>query len=334
MWSAWALVVTHHPIGGAAQNFCRDRRRTIGEMKIAIVGAGTVGTAIAYASAIQGVADEIALYDLNGAKATAEILDLQHGLQFVPSVQVQGGDELAVCRDADVVVITAGAKQKPGQSRLDLAEANAAITRQLVPQLLDLAPDCVLLFVTNPVDVVTFVAQESAAALGVEHSRVIGSGTVLDTSRLRHRLATTLSVGVSSVHASIVGEHGDSEIALWSTANVGGAPLPMTETELGDLLHEIRHAAYRIIEGKGATNLAIGLSTARILSAIADDERAVLPISSRHSFEGVGEICLSLPTIVGRGGAVEVVDVPMNDHESAGLQASASAIRAAIDAVS
>ena len=303
-------------------------------MKIAIIGAGTVGTAIAYATAIQGVADEIALYDLNGAKATAEILDLQHGLQFVPSVQVQGGGELEVCRGADVAVITAGAKQHPGQSRLDLAGTNAAITRELVPKLLELAPGAVLLFVTNPVDVVTFVAQASATALGVEHGRIIGSGTVLDTSRLRHRLATSLSVGVSSVHASIVGEHGDSEIALWSTANVGGAPLTMTEIELDELLHDIRHAAYRIIEGKGATNLAIGLSTARILAAIGNDERAVLPISSRHSFEGVGEICLSLPTIVGRHGAVEVVDVPMNDHERAGLLASARAIRSAIDAVS
>ena len=133
-------------------------------MKIAIVGAGSVGTAIAYASAIQGVADEIALYDLNGAKATAEILDLQHGLQFVPSVQVQGGDDLEACRDADVVVITAGAKQRPGQSRLELAGANTAITRELVPQLLELAPDSLLLFVTNPVDVVTFIGTHYSQA--------------------------------------------------------------------------------------------------------------------------------------------------------------------------
>jgi L-lactate dehydrogenase len=302
-------------------------------VKIAIVGAGSVGTAIAYASAIQGVADEIALYDLNGAKATAEILDLQHGLQFVPSVAVHGGDDLDACRGADVIVITAGAKQRPGQSRLELAGANAAITRSLVPNLFELAPDAVLLFVTNPVDVVTFIAQESGAALGIAPHRIIGSGTVLDTSRLRHRLAMRLSVAVSSVHASIVGEHGDSEIALWSTANVGGAPLSLSEAELDELLHEVRHAAYRIIEGKGATNLAIGLSTARILSAIANDERAVLPISSRHSFDGVGEVCLSVPTIVGRGGAVDVVPVPMNDQERAGLLASATAIRAAIDAV-
>jgi L-lactate dehydrogenase len=302
-------------------------------MKISIIGAGSVGTAIAYASAIQGVGDEIVLYDLNGPKATAEILDLQHGLQFVPATTVSGGDDLAVCTGSDVVVITAGAKQKPGQSRLDLAGANADITRELVPLLLDLAPDTVLLFVTNPVDVVTFVAQEIAVAHGVDHHRVIGSGTVLDTSRLRHRLAARLEVAVQSVHATIVGEHGDSEIALWSIANVGGEPLGFSPDELDELLHEVRHAAYRIIEGKGATNLAIGLSTARILAAIDDDEHAVLPISTRHTIAGVGDVCLSMPTVVGRRGAVRTLDVPLSEGERAGLADSARAIRAVIDQV-
>ncbi|NNE11719.1 MAG: NAD(P)-binding domain-containing protein [Ilumatobacter sp.] len=302
-------------------------------MKIAIVGAGSVGTAIAYASAIKGLADEITLYDLNGAKATAEILDLRHGLQFVPPVDIGGGDDLDACRNADVVVITAGAKQQPGQSRMELAGVNAGITRDLVPKLFERAADAVLLFVTNPVDVVTFVGQEVAAGLGVPVGRVIGSGTVLDTSRLRHELATRLSISESSVHATIAGEHGDSEIALWSTANVGGAPLPLDQQELDELLHETRNAAYRIIEGKGATNLAIGLSTARILAAIGSDERAVLPICSRHEFDGVGEVCLSLPTVVGAGGAIEAVDVPLSDDERSGLLASARAVRAAIDAV-
>ncbi len=303
-------------------------------MKISIIGAGSVGTAIAYASAIQGVGDEIALYDLNGAKATAEILDLRHGLQFVPTTQISGGDDLEACRRSDVVVVTAGAKQKPGQSRLDLAAANADITRELVPKLLDLAPDALLLFVTNPVDVVTFIAQEVARNHGVDHGRVFGSGTVLDTSRLRFRLAERLGVSVSSVHASIVGEHGDSEIALWSAANVGGAPLPLDEDELTELLHEVRHAAYRIIEGKGATNLAIGLSTARILAAIDDDEHAVLPVSARHTIDGIGEICLSLPTVVGRHGVGSVLDVAMTESERAGLIESAHAIRRVIDQVS
>ncbi|MFP5488216.1 MAG: lactate/malate family dehydrogenase [Acidimicrobiia bacterium] len=303
-------------------------------MKISIIGAGSVGTAIAYASAIQGIGDELVLYDLNGPKATAEILDLQHGLQFVPSTTVSGGDDLDACRDSDVVVVTAGAKQKPGQSRLDLAAANADITRDLVPRLLDLAPDTVLLFVTNPVDVVTYIAQTLAGERGVDHRRVIGSGTVLDTSRLRHRLAARLEVALSSVHATIVGEHGDSEIALWSIANVGGERLPFADDELDEMLHDVRHAAYRIIEGKGATNLAIGLSTARILQAIDDDEHAVLPISARHSIDGVGEICFSLPTVVGRHGAVRTLDVPMSDDERAGLAASAQAIRDVIDQVS
>jgi L-lactate dehydrogenase len=302
-------------------------------MKISIVGAGSVGTAIAYASAIQGVGDELVLFDLDGPKATAEILDLQHGLQFVPATQVSGGDQLGACAGSDVVVVTAGAKQEPGQSRPDLAGANADIARRLVPELLEGSPDTIVLFVTNPVDVVTFVGQEVAAAHGADPGRIIGSGTVLDTSRLRFRLAERLGVAVSSVHASIVGEHGDSEIALWSAASVGGAPIPLDRSELDELLHEVRNAAYRIIEGKGATNLAIGLSTTRILAAIEDDERAVLPISTRHAIDGVGEVCLSMPTIVGSGGAGPTMDVAMTGDEREGLVASARAIRSVIDQV-
>lgn len=303
--------------------------------KIAIVGAGSVGTAIAYASAIKGLGDEIVLFDLNGAKASAEALDLQHGLQFVPATRVMGGDELDLCCDADIVVITAGAKQHPGQTRLDLAEANARITRQLVPDLLNRTPDALLLFVTNPVDVVTYIGQQVARDFAdVDHHRVFGSGTVLDTSRLRHHLGKRLDVAVASVHAMVVGEHGDSEIALWSSANVGGAPLGLDSAELDDMLHQVRHSAYKIIEGKGATNLAIGLSTARILAAIVNDEHAVLPVSALHTIDGVGDVCLSLPTVVGRGGIVKTLDVPMDDAERAGLVASAQEIRSAIEQVS
>jgi L-lactate dehydrogenase len=311
--------------------------------KTAIVGAGSVGTAIAYAAMIQGVTDELALYDMNGAKALAEVLDLRHGLQFVSPARVDGGDDLGVCAGADVVVVTAGAKQKPGQSRLDLAAANAELTRDLVPRLFEIAPDAVLLFVTNPVDVITFVAQEVAAALGVPHARVFGSGTVLDTSRLRFLIAQRLGVGVGSVHATIVGEHGDSEIAAWSSATVGGVPITqvvgstgerLDPSELDGLLHEVRTAAYRIIEGKGATNLAIGLSTARILAALGSDEHAVLPVSARHTVEGVGELCYSMPAIVGLGGVQRSLDLPLDADERAGLQASALAIRSVIDQVS
>jgi L-lactate dehydrogenase len=307
--------------------------------KVAIVGAGSVGTAIAYASVIQGVADEIVLFDANGAKATAEVLDLRHGLQFVPPARVDGGDDITVCADADVVVMTAGSKQHAGQTRMDLAEANTSLVRDLLPGLVTVAPDAVLLFVTNPVDVVTFVAQDVS---GLPHGRVFGSGTVLDTSRLRHLLAQRLGVAVPSVHATIAGEHGDSEIALWSTATVGGVPITRVvgqggervgEHELAGMLDDVRRAAYRIIEGKGATNLAIGLSTARILAAVAADERAVLPVSARHHVEGVGDVCLALPSIVGRAGVLATLDVPLDGEERSGLHASARTIRQVIDAV-
>jgi L-lactate dehydrogenase len=301
---------------------------------VAVVGAGAVGTAIAYASMIRGIADELVLYDVNEAKAEAEVLDLRHGLQFVPSSTVVGGGDPGACADADVIVFTAGAKQHPGQSRLDLAQSNAALCRTVLPHLRALAPDAIVLLVTNPVDVVTMVAQD---VLGDGGGRVFGSGTVLDTSRLRVLLANRLGVAVSSVHAAIVGEHGDTSFPLWSSASVGGVPVHEVPTaagtlldrgELGALVAEVRQAAYRIIAGKGATNLAIGLATARILEAVRNNERAVLPVSTRHEVDGVGSVCLSLPAVVGRGGVERTLEVPMTGDERDALVRSAATIRA------
>jgi L-lactate dehydrogenase len=308
-------------------------------MKLAVVGAGSVGTSVAYASMIRGVADEIALYDTNGAKATAEVLDLRHGLQFAAPARIIGGDDPEVCAGSDVIVVTAGAKQHPGQTRLDLAAANAELVRRALPGLVELAPDTLVLVVTNPVDVVTFVAQD---ATGLPAGRVLGSGTVLDTSRLRFLLAEELGVAVTSVHATVVGEHGDSEIVLWSTATVGGAPLAEVTGPTGAtidperhdaLLAEVRGAAYRVIEGKGATNLAIGLAAARILHCVVADERAVLPVSVRTTIADVGDLCLSLPSVVGRAGVLTTLDTPMDERERAGLRSSATAIRAVLDTV-
>lgn len=304
-----------------------------------MVGAGSVGTAVAYASMIERVTDQIALYDVNGPRARAEVLDLRHGLQFVGGGHVDGGDDVAVCGDADLVVVTAGATHGPGETRMDLAASNSRLIRTVLPPLLDVAPNAVVLLVTNPVDVVTFVAQEHT---GLPVGRVLGSGTVLDSSRLRHVLAERLDVAVGSVHATVVGEHGDSEIVLWSSATVGGTPLlevvgpgggRVTPDELDALRHEVANAGYEIISGKGNTNLAIGLATARIVRAIARDEHAVLPVSVRTDVEGVGEVCLSLPSVVGRQGVLSRLAVPMNDTERAGLRASAAAIRAVIDSV-
>jgi L-lactate dehydrogenase len=304
--------------------------------KVAIVGAGAVGTAIAYAAQIRGVCQQLALYDLDARKVHAEVLDLNHGLQFTPMARIDGSDDLAVCAGADVVVVTAGAKQRPGQTRLDLAAANVAMCRTLVPRLLDVAPDALLLMVTNPVDVVTYAAQKIS---GLPTRRVFGSGTVLDSSRLRFLLARHTGVAVQNVHAYIAGEHGDSEVPLWSTATIGGVPLgtwappggaPLDDEARAAIHREVVDSAYQIIEGKGATSLAIGLAVSRILQAILSDEHRVLPVSSRlDGVHGLCDVCLSMPAVVGRAGVVAVLPTPVTDAELAALTASAETVRAA-----
>jgi L-lactate dehydrogenase len=305
--------------------------------KLAVVGAGSVGVAVAYASTINRVAGEIALYDLDGARAHAEALDLSHGLQFVGGGHVSGSGELDVCADADLIVVTAGAIHGVGGNRLELAGTNIAIVRHLVPSLLEVAPDAILLLVTNPVDVVTYIAQEVA---GVAHGRVIGSGTVLDSSRLRHLIADRLGVAVNSIHANVIGEHGDTEVVLWSSATIGGTHVldvvgpnghRIAADDLEDLHQQVRQAGYRIIEGKGRTNLAIGLAAAHIVGCIANDERAVLPVSVRTTFEDIGDVCLSLPSVVGREGVLCQLEIPLDESERAGLLASASTLRRVID---
>ncbi|HYO52042.1 L-lactate dehydrogenase [Archangium sp.] len=305
--------------------------------KIAIIGAGSVGATIAYASLIRGVARQLALYDINRAKVDAEVLDLNHGLQFVPMATLEGSDDIGVCAGADVVVITAGAKQKPGQTRMELAGANVELCRKLVPQLLKVAPDALLLVVTNPVDVVTYVVQKLS---GLPARRVFGSGTVLDSSRFRFLIARHLNVAVQNVHGFIAGEHGDSEIPLWSSATVGGIPLMqwsapghsrLTEEDRTRIFDNVRNAAYHIIRGKGATNYAIGLATAQILEAVLYDEQRVLPVSSRlEGYLGINDVCLSMPGIVNRTGVETVLEVPLNETEREGLRRSADTIRQAI----
>jgi len=301
--------------------------------KVSIVGAGAVGTAIAYAAQIRGVCRNLALYDLNSKKVRAEVLDLNHGMQFTPMTQIIGGDDLAVCAGSDVVVVTAGAKQKPGQTRLDLAAANVAMCRDLVPRLVDLAPDAVLLLVTNPVDVVTFAAQTYS---GLPTKRVFGSGTVLDSSRLRFLIAVHTGVAVQNVHAYIAGEHGDSEVPLWSTATIGGIPVqdwapagrpPLDEKARTAIYESVVSSAYEIIAGKGATSLAIGLAVSRILEAILNDEHRVLPVTSRlDDVHGLSDVCLSMPAIVGRGGIESVLPTPLSQTELDQLTQSARTV--------
>ena len=305
--------------------------------KIAVVGAGSVGATIAYACLIRGIGRTIALYDVDAAKTRAEVLDLNHGLQFVPQATVVGSDDIEVCRDADLVAITAGAKQKPGQTRMELAEANVALCKALVPRLLEVAPDAILLLVTNPVDVITYAALRYS---DLPPRRVFGSGTVLDSSRLRLLIADHCGVAVQSVHAYIAGEHGDSEIPLWSSAAIGSVPLlawevpgrpPLDAAAREDIHRRVVGAAGEIIRGKGATNYAVGLASARIIEAVLYDQRQVLPVSSLLEGQaGIHDVCLSLPSVVDRLGVELVLPSPLSEGEITGLRRSADMVKGVI----
>jgi L-lactate dehydrogenase len=305
--------------------------------KLTVIGAGSVGVSVAYAALIRGSAAEVTLYDIATAKVDAEVLDLAHGTQFT-SAAVSGGSDLSVVDGSDVVVVTAGAKQQPGQTRMELASTNARLLERLLPQLVERAPSAVFLIVTNPADVMTVVAQR---VTGLPSHRVFGSGTVLDTSRLRWRLAHRAQVNTASVHADIVGEHGDTEFPLWSNATIGSVPIldwpgeeRFTVEELDRIAIEVRDAAYAVIQGKGATNLAIGVSCARIAEAVLRDERAVLPVATVLDGEyGIHGVALSVPSVVGAAGAMPLGETPMNEHELGLLRASADAIRTAVDAL-
>lgn len=308
--------------------------------KVAVVGAGSVGATLAYAALMRGATRTLALYDINGAKVEAEVLDIGHGIQFMPMAEIIGSDDIQVCADADVVVVTAGAKQKPGQTRLDLAEATVGLVTKLMPQLVEVAPDAVYIMVTNPVDVVTYAALKVS---GLPPGRVFGSGTVLDSSRLRYLLARHTGVAVQNIHAYIAGEHGDTEIPLWSSATIGAVPLTewrgipgpdgtftgrLTEADRERIAHEVVTSAYKIIEGKGATNYAVGLAGSRIIEAVLGDEGRVLPVSSLlDGYLGIDDVCLSVPSVVGREGVRTPLEIRMSVEELTGLRRSADALR-------
>ena len=303
--------------------------------KVGVVGAGGVGTAIAYATLIRGVAREVALYDVDEPKVRAEVLDLAHGTPFTSADAMVGGADPEVLAGSEIVVVTAGAKQKPGQTRLDLAGHNVEILRTLLPTVQAVAPEALIVLVTNPVDVLTLVAQRIT---GLPAGRVIGSGTLLDTSRLRWLLAGRAGVHTSSVHASILGEHGDTEFPAWSSARIGPVPLlewpdaaaPLfTRADLDAIAHTVTHAAYEVIQGKSATTYAVGVATTRLLEAVLRDQHAILPVSTvLDGPHGLHDVALSLPCVVGRHGVERVIPLELDEAERARLEASAEALRA------
>ena len=311
-----------------------DRMSVIENSKLTVVGAGSVGASTAYAALIRASARHVALYDIATAKVEAEVLDLAHGTQFTGSSDIIGGSDISVVEGSHVVVITAGAKQKPGQSRIELATVNAGILKTMMPQLLEVAPNAVYVIVTNPCDVLTVLGQEQT---GLPPERIFASGTVLDTSRLRWKLGQRAGVSTSSVHAYIVGEHGDTEFPLWSKATIGTVPIlewesdghpRMSADELDAIAVDVRDAAYKVIQGKGATNYAIGLSSARIVEAILGDEHAVMPVSTvLHDYHGINGVALSVPSVVSASGAKPIREAPFSPNELALLRRSADALR-------
>lgn len=301
--------------------------------RIAIVGAGAVGSTLAYALLIRGTAGEIVLIDVNRTKAEGEAMDLGHGLPFVRPVEVHAGD-YADCAGADIVIITAGAASRPGETRLDLAARNADIFRQIVPQIVQYNRQGVLLVVTNPVDVLTYLTLQLAERPA---GQVIGSGTVLDSARLRYLLAGHCEVDPRNLHAHVIGEHGDSEVPVWSLANIAGTRLAeyclvcgrgCVADQKESIFRQVREAGYEVIQRKGATYYAVGLATASIVESILRDQRSVLPVSSLMQGQyGLRDVCLSLPALVGRAGVLKLLELPLNAEELAGLRRSAAVLQ-------
>jgi L-lactate dehydrogenase len=308
-------------------------------MKVAVVGAGQVGAAAAYAMALRGSAPELALVDKDAALAEAVADDVLHATPFGGTVRIAGGGLDAaggLLAGAGVVALTAGAAQKPGETRLDLLQRNAAVFRDLVPRVLAAAPGAVLLVATNPVDVMTREAARLAAAAGVPSARVVGSGTVLDTARFRALLGDHLGVSPQSVHAYVLGEHGDSEVLAWSGARVAGVPLTAFAGDdacrVDDAVRArvddgVRRAAYRIIAGRGATSYGIGAGLARLAEAVRGDERAAFTVSCvADDVEGVPDVALSLPRVLGARGVVRTLAPELDAAERAALRRSAEVL--------
>ncbi len=309
-------------------------------MKVGIVGSGFVGATAAYAMVLQGVAREIVLIDLNAARAKAEADDIVHAAPFSHPAHVYAGD-YADLAGSQVVVITAGVGQKPGETRLQLLERNAAVFRSVIPRILTHAPNAVLLVTTNPVDVMTHLAARFAAAHGVPSSRVIGSGTVLDTGRFQSLLGRYLDVDPHHIHGYVLGEHGDSEVIAWSAVRVGNLALDDFNRKRGVMLdkaireeitHRVRDAAYSIIEGKGATYYGIGAALSEIVDVILHNRRSIMTVCTPvPDVAGVKDVTVSLPHLVGGSGVIASFPPSLSDSEQAMLARSAGIIREAID---
>lgn len=314
----------------------KEARKMIKRNKVAIVGAGFVGSSAAFALMSKGTAREIVLIDVNEQRAQGEAMDLAHGLPYAGHMVIRSG-HYEDAKDAGLIIITAGASQKPGQTRLDLIKTNAKIMTGIVNEIVKVGFEGMLLIVSNPVDVLTHVALKVS---GYSKERVFGSGTVLDTARLKYLLSKKLNVDTRNIHAVIIGEHGDSELAPWSFANISGVPIEDFEEVRGihdhealhdEIIDDVRNSAYAIIERKGATYYGIAFSIARIVECILKNEHTMLPISVELNGEyGLEGLALSVPAILGENGVEAVLEVPLSAKEKREIKASASALKEVI----
>lgn len=305
--------------------------------KISIIGAGFVGSTTAFALMNSDIASEIVIVDINKQKAEGEAMDLDQGRVFVSPVKIKAGDYPDTA-GSDIVIITAGLAQKPGETRIDLVNRNIKIYKELVPNIVKYNPDSILLVVSNPVDILTHITYKLS---GFPAERVIGSGTVLDTARFQSILANRFEVDARNIHANIIGEHGDSEIATWSLATVAGLTVEQycqnLNIDFDDSMREsigndVKHAAYEIINRKGYTNYAVALAITRIVKAILRDENSILTVSSlQNGAYGIEDVYISVPTIVGRTGTKHVVEVPYSSDEVHALQKSAQMLKSIVD---
>ena len=301
--------------------------------KAAIIGCGFVGTSIAFSLVQKGIFSELVLIDANEKKAEGEAMDLSHGLPFTKPMEIKAGgyEDIADCA---MIIITAGANQKPGETRLDLVHKNVEIYKSIIPKIVEKNQEATLLIVSNPVDIMTYVALKLS---GYPSHKVIGSGTVLDTARLKYLLSRHLDVDSRSIHAFIIGEHGDSELAVWSAANVSGIPLNhfcelrgyFDHMESMDRIYQsVRDSAYEIIEKKGATYYGVAMAVCRIAEAVIRNEHSIMPISVYlDGLYGLHDICLSIPTVVGQEGAEKVLDIPLDLMEMGKLVYSAEELK-------
>lgn len=306
--------------------------------KCAIIGAGGVGSTTAFTLVQSGLFNEIVIIDVNKNKAEGEALDIAHGIQFTNPVNIYSGDYKDLA-DAYLVIVTAGANQMPGETRIDLINKNASIFKKIIPSITEYNKDCILLIVSNPVDILTMLALELS---GFPKERVLGSGTVLDTSRLRYLLSKKLEVDSKNIHAFIIGEHGDSELAVWSNADIAGVHIEdycknisdLCDINLEETLNEVRGSAYNIIEKKGSTFYGVAMAVKRIAQAIIRDEYSILPVSHFLNGEyGIKNVCLGIPSLICREGVKKIIPINLNEKEKTYLTESANTLKEAYKSI-